>query len=173
MNVEENLLFISDNKTLANELLDITELKGLAKRNVRTLSGGQQQRVALCRAMMKKPKLLLMDEPFSALHPTMRKKLHTELKALHQRFGTTTIMVSHDVAEVYALADRVLVLAQGKVVSDGKVEDVLKAQRKEVEILSISNSLATVSVAGELLEVKVALDTKVGESIELEIKEAQ
>jgi len=69
MNVEENVLFVNDDKALAQRLLEMTELSRLSHRNVKGLSGGQKQRVSLCRAMMKKPKLLLMDEPLSALDP--------------------------------------------------------------------------------------------------------
>ena len=87
MTVEENLLFVNEDKILASELLEMTELTALAKRNVQGLSGGQKQRVSLCRAMMKKPKLLLMDEPLSALDPSMRSKLQEEILKLHKTFG--------------------------------------------------------------------------------------
>jgi molybdate transport system ATP-binding protein len=93
--------------------LDITELTGLEERYPDTLSGGQQQRVALCRALMNRPKLLLMDEPLSALDPKMRIKLQHEIKTLHTEFKTTTIMVTHDKSEIYRLADRVVVLESG------------------------------------------------------------
>ncbi len=125
MTVEQNLLFVNADKTLANELLSMTELTGLASRNVRSLSGGQKQRVSLCRAMMNKPKLLLMDEPLSALDEKMKVKLQDEIAKLHRKFGTTTIMVSHDTEASYALADRVIVLKQGKVISDGTKNEIL------------------------------------------------
>jgi molybdate transport system ATP-binding protein len=170
MTVEQNLLFVRDDKALATQLLEITELQSLANRIPHTLSGGQKQRVALCRAMMNRPKLLLMDEPFSALHPVMRNKLYTYIKQLHIDFGATSIMVSHDIAEVYALAHRVLVLEQGQVVADGSVDEVLKAQIKEVEVLNIKGSLATVCVAGELLELDVDKEVKVGQTIQVTLK---
>lgn len=125
MNVEENLLFVNDDKTLAKRLLEMTELTGLASRNVKGLSGGQKQRVSLCRAMMKKPKLLLMDEPLSALDPAMRTKLQDEIRKLHKTFGTTTIMVSHDTDVSYHLSDRILVLDQGKIIADGTPQEIL------------------------------------------------
>lgn len=125
MTVEENLLFVNEDKILASKLLEMTELKILSDRNVQGLSGGQKQRVSLCRAMMKKPKLLLMDEPLSALDPSMRSKLQEEILKLHITFGTTTIMVSHDAESTYALADRVIVLRDGKVVVDGIKDEVL------------------------------------------------
>ncbi len=125
MSVEENLLFVNDDKALAQRLLEMTELTGLTSRNVKGLSGGQKQRVSLCRAMMKKPKLLLMDEPLSALDPVMRSKLQDEILKLHQTFGTTTIMVSHDADASYHLSDRILVLDHGKIIADGTPQEIL------------------------------------------------
>ena len=127
MSVEQNLLFVHEDKALAEKLLSLTELTGLATRNVKSLSGGQKQRVSLCRAMMKKPKLLLMDEPLSALDEKMRIKLQDEIAKLHTAFGTTTLMVSHDAEVSYALADRILVLEQGKITKDGAKEVVIQA----------------------------------------------
>ena len=136
MTVEENLLFVNKDKALALELLEMTELSGLAKRNVQGLSGGQKQRVSLCRAMMKKPKLLLMDEPLSALDLAMKSKLQEEIRKLHKTFGTTTIMVSHDTDASYHLADRIVVLREGLIVGDGRPDEVLK------ETSSISYTLS-------------------------------
>lgn len=126
MTVEENLLFVNEDKDLASKLLKMTELTTLSERNVQGLSGGQKQRVSLCRAMMKKPKLLLMDEPLSALDHSMRSKLQEEILKLHKTFGTTTIMVSHDTDASYHLADRIVVLKEGSIVVDGSVKEVLK-----------------------------------------------
>ena len=125
MNVEENLLFVNHDKALAQRLLEMTELSRLSHRNVKSLSGGQKQRVSLCRAMMKQPKLLLMDEPLSALDPAMRTKLQDEILKLHKTFGTTTIMVSHDADASYHLADRIWVLDQGKIIADGLPREIL------------------------------------------------
>ncbi|MDQ7085387.1 MAG: ATP-binding cassette domain-containing protein [Sulfurovum sp.] len=114
MTVEENLLFVHNDKALAKQLLAMSELHALATRNVQSLSGGQKQRVSLCRAMMNQPKLLLMDEPFSALDTSMRAKLQVEIAKFHKTFGTTTLMISHDAQTAHALADRIIVLSQGK-----------------------------------------------------------
>jgi len=132
MSVEQNLLFVQENKSLAEKLLALTELTGLATRNVKSLSGGQKQRVSLCRAMMKKPKLLLMDEPLSALDEKMRIKLQDEIAKLHIAFGTTTLMVSHDAEASHVLADRILVMDQGKIIKDGSKDEVLKKEQKIV-----------------------------------------
>jgi molybdate transport system ATP-binding protein len=136
MTVEENLLFVNEDKALASKLLEMTELTTLSERNVQGLSGGQKQRVSLCRAMMKKPKLLLMDEPLSALDTAMRAKLQEEILKLHKTFGTTTIMVSHDTDVSYHLADRIVVLKEGLIVGDGRPDEVLR------ETSSISYTLS-------------------------------
>ncbi len=115
MTVKENLLFFKQDPALAEELLEMTEIKGLAERNVQMLSGGQKQRVALARAFMGRPRLLLMDEPLGSLDPRMRHKLTEKIKALHLRFGMTTLMISHDLKEAKALANRVWFIEQGKV----------------------------------------------------------
>ncbi|HHD79259.1 MAG TPA: ATP-binding cassette domain-containing protein, partial [Epsilonproteobacteria bacterium] len=154
---------------LATKLLEMTELTALKKRNVQILSGGQKQRVSLCRAMMKKPKILLLDEPLSALDVQMRSKLQQEIKQLHKSFEITTIIVSHELREVYALADRVLVLEQGKIIQDGNLDKVLGSKKNGhyVEVLKIQNHKATVYIAGEFLEVDVQENVQVGERIEV------
>jgi molybdate transport system ATP-binding protein len=125
MTVLDNLLFVNGDRELARHLLDITELTEMQKRYPAVLSGGQKQRVALCRALMNRPKLLLMDEPLSALDPAMRIKLQDEILKLHREFETTTIMVSHDPSEIYRLASRVLVMGGGKIIGDGTSRAVL------------------------------------------------
>ena len=137
MNVEENLRFVNDDKALARRLLEMTELSRLSQRNVKGLSGGQKQRVSLCRAMMKQPKLLLMDEPLSALDPAMRTKLQDEILKLHNTFGTTTIMVSHDADASYHLADRIWVIDQGKIIADGPPKEILLKTHTVTYTLSV------------------------------------
>ncbi len=137
MTVEENLLFVNEDKVLASELLEMTELTTLSGRNVQGLSGGQKQRVSLCRAMMKKPKLLLMDEPLSALDTAMRSKLQEEILKLHKTFGTTTIMISHDINASYHLADRIVVLKEGSIVGDGRPDEVIHETSSITYTLSI------------------------------------
>jgi molybdate transport system ATP-binding protein len=125
MTIEDNLLFVNNDKSLAKKLLDMTELSTLKNRVPHTLSGCQKQRVSLCRAMMNKPQLLLLDEPLSALDISMRNKLQNEILTFHQEFNTTTIMVSHDPSEMYKLSDRILVLEDGKIINDGNPKDIL------------------------------------------------
>ena len=169
MTVEENLLFVNDDENLASDLLQMTELETLKKRNVQMLSGGQKQRVSLCRAMMKKPKILLLDEPLSALDARMRSKLQKELRRLHGRFKITTIMVSHEPREAYALADRVLILEHGVITKDGNVDEVFgnKKNGHDVEVLKIQNRKAIVCINGEFLEVDVQEHIQAGERIEV------
>ena len=122
MTVEGNLLYVQKDKELMERLLAMTRLGAFRDRYPATLSGGQKQRVALARAMMRRPKLLLMDEPLSALDPKMRAFLREKIVEVHREFGMTTILVSHDVQEVAQMADRVIRLEQGKIVSDGEAE---------------------------------------------------
>lgn len=103
----------------ALRLLEQVRLAGLAAARPAQLSGGQKQRLALIRALARRPKLLLLDEPLSALDPAMRAQLQDEVLRLHQTFGTTTIMVSHDMAEIAKMADRVLRLEAGRIHFDG------------------------------------------------------
>ena len=184
MSVEENLLFVNKDKKLASHLLEITELSSLKNRTPNTLSGGQQQRVSLCRAMMNRPKLLLMDEPLSALDPIMRTKLQNEILTLHKEFGTTTIMVSHDPSEIYRLANRVVVLDQGKIINDGSPTKVLlktSGSQKfsfEGELLDIVKAdaiyVAIVAIGQQLVEVVVdetqAQNLNIGESVTVSTK---
>lgn len=184
MSVEENLLYVKKDKKLCSKLLDITELSALAKRTPNTLSGGQKQRVSLCRALMNNPKLLLMDEPLSALDPNMRLKLQNEILKLHKEFNTTTIMVSHEPSEIYRLADRVLVIEQGKIIKDGNATEVLlktSGSQKfsfEGEILDIIKTdviyIAIISIAQQLVEVVLCEDEakeyKTGEKVRVGTK---
>ena len=99
-------------------LLDLVDLpQTSASRMPDTLSGGQQQRVGFARALARQPRLMLMDEPFGALDPLTRDALGKSYRALHDRIGLTSILVTHDMAEALLLADRVVVLHGGQVVA--------------------------------------------------------
>jgi len=168
MTLLNNLLYVKQDKELAEYLLEVTELTGLKNSSVKTLSGGQKQRVALCRAMMKRPKILLLDEPLSALDPLMRGKLQNEILTLHKEFGTTTIMVSHDPSEIYKLANRVIVLEFGNITNDAKPKDVLlrtQGSQKfsfEGELLEIKKVdvifIAIIAIGQQLVEIVVSQD---------------
>jgi len=108
------------------ELLALVDLPAtVADRPPAALSGGQRQRVGVARALAAEPKLMLMDEPFGALDPVTRDALGADYRALHERLGLTTIMVTHDMAEAVLLADRIVVLKSGRVLADGAPADLL------------------------------------------------
>jgi osmoprotectant transport system ATP-binding protein len=101
------------------ELLDLVELpRSYAERFPHALSGGQRQRAGVARAMAARPHVMLMDEPFGALDPITRDTLGTAYRALHERLGMTTVMVTHDVQEAVLLADRIVVMSAGRIVAD-------------------------------------------------------
>ncbi|WP_336958012.1 ATP-binding cassette domain-containing protein [Sphingobium aquiterrae] len=107
-------------------LLALVDLPGgMAGRMPDALSGGQRQRVGVARALATRPAILLMDEPFGALDPVTRDALGKEVRALHDRLGLTTIMVTHDMAEALLLADRIVVMHHGGIVADGTPTDLL------------------------------------------------
>jgi osmoprotectant transport system ATP-binding protein len=110
-------------------LLDLVDLpQAFAARMPDALSGGQRQRVGVARALATAPGLLLLDEPFGALDPVTRDQLGTAVRALHDRLGLTTIMVTHDMAEALILADRVLVMDAGRIVADATPQALLAGQ---------------------------------------------
>ena len=106
------------------ELLELVQIPDLATRRPGQLSGGQQQRVALARALATAPKLLLLDEPFGALDPLVRKDIRSWLRALHARLGLTSIFITHDQAEAIELADRVAVMRGGRILQLGTPEEL-------------------------------------------------
>lgn len=184
LSVIDNLLYVKKDKDLAKQLLNLTDLYELKNRYPNSLSGGQKQRVSLCRALMKRPKILLMDEPLSALDPHMRLKLQDEILTLHKEFKTTTIMVSHDPSEMYKLASRVLVLKDGKIIDDGLPKDILlKTQGSqkfsfEGELLDIIKvdviNIAIVAIGQQIVEVVIsnieAQNLIIGEKVNVSTK---
>ncbi|MCM2411396.1 ABC transporter ATP-binding protein [Streptomyces sp. RKAG290] len=106
------------------ELLDLVGLPGAGRRAVASLSGGEQQRVALARALAPRPKLLMLDEPLGQLDRSLRERLVVELRALFGRLGTTVLAVTHDQGEAFALADRVVVMRDGRIAQVGTPLDV-------------------------------------------------
>ncbi len=106
------------------EMLELVNLKGLEKRKIDTLSGGQQQRVAIARAIINHPKVLLLDEPLSALDLKLRKDMQVELKNLQKRTGITFIFVTHDQEEALSMSDTVVVMDKGKIQQIGSPADI-------------------------------------------------
>jgi molybdate transport system ATP-binding protein len=108
-----------------DEVIELFRLGPLLARGPETLSGGERQRVALGRAILSQPKLLLLDEPMSALDRTAREEILPYFEALHRALTIPVLLVTHDIAEVERLADRMIVLRAGKVVAAGPLNDVL------------------------------------------------
>jgi molybdate transport system ATP-binding protein/molybdate/tungstate transport system ATP-binding protein len=108
------------------EISRLLYIDHLHHRNPATLSGGEQQRVALARALVVEPRLLLLDEPLSALDPQTREGLQRELSRVHRELGTTTLHVTHDFEEAVALGDRIAVVQEGRIVQVGKPEDIFR-----------------------------------------------
>lgn len=116
MNVRQNLEFAlqkGEAKTIINELLELTQLGELRDKKIQSLSGGQKQRIALARALVRKPALLLLDEPLSAIDTEMREKLQDTILQIHRLYGLTTILVSHDIPEIIKLCDKTISLEHG------------------------------------------------------------
>lgn len=147
LNVKENLEFArqkNDNKKIVDELLEIMELEALSKSRVLNLSGGQKQRVALARAIVRKPEVLLLDEPLSSLDDEMRATLQEYILKAHRHFSLTTILVSHYIPEIFKLSDKVVVINKGLIIKEGNPEEVFSEAR-------LSNKF---KVTGEILEIK-------------------
>lgn len=106
-------------RSRVGEVLEMVKLDGLAKRYPRQLSGGQQQRVALARSLVKRPKVLLLDEPLGALDLKLRKEMQIELKHMQQQVGITFIYVTHDQEEALTMSDRIAVMSEGKILQVG------------------------------------------------------
>ncbi len=126
MTVEENIRFAQKEKN-DNAITTMLSIFGLAefkKREPNGLSGGQKQRVALARALARKPQLMLLDEPLSALDTDMRSALQDEILQAHNLLGATTIMVSHDLGEVFRVASNVLCIQNGTIHRFGKPDEV-------------------------------------------------
>ncbi|MEM5318149.1 ABC transporter ATP-binding protein [Paraburkholderia sp. JHI869] len=108
------------------ELLELIQLPHMANRPVTQLSGGQRQRVAIARAIASSPKLLLLDEPLSALDAKLREAMQVEIRLLQQRLGITTIMVTHDQREAMTMADEIVVMQKGRIAQVGRPLDIYR-----------------------------------------------
>lgn len=138
MTVKQNLLYAlpdRKDKEMADQLLDITGLNRLADRPTYELSGGQQQRVALARALVRKPELLLLDEPLSSLDHETRLRLQDEIMGMHKHFNLTTILISHDKEEILKLSDHVVKIDQGRIIKQGTADEVFSPESNNCNIL--------------------------------------
>ncbi|MGY3317251.1 ABC transporter ATP-binding protein [Arthrobacter sp. TE12232] len=152
LNVIENVAFgmrmakVSKPERLkrAQEALDLVGLGTFSDRAVTKLSGGQAQRVAVARALVNKPKVLLLDEPLGALDLKLRKRLQTELSIIQRQVGTTFVFVTHDQEEAMGLADRIAILNGGRIEQIGTPEEIYRrpCSRYVAEFIGESNILA-------------------------------
>ena len=164
MSVLKNILYGVEgepDQELIDRIIAIGDLKELLDRKPETLSGGQQQRVALAIAIVRKPKLLLLDEPLSALDAEMRVKLQEEILAINSIVKTTILFVSHDLPEVFKLADEVLVMEDGVFTKRGTPSEIFASEKVDVmgEVVSSdegenSKSLR-ILVDGKIIGVKI------------------
>lgn len=187
MTVEENLRFALSNRrelSMIDELLDMMHLTQLRGRKPGLLSGGQKQRVALIRALLRRPKIFLLDEPLSALDLDLRLKLQDELIEIHRRFNIPTIFVSHDLSEVFKLSSRIFFLEGGVIKKESGPENMFSDQSNNGDfqfpgtVLDIQRQTSiytvTVLVGNHLTRVIVteieAKDLKPGDKILVAVK---
>ncbi|QXH57959.1 ABC transporter ATP-binding protein [Pseudomonas maumuensis] len=135
MTVEQNIAFglrmqkvkADESQARVREVLDLVELGSFAGRYPHQLSGGQCQRVALARSLVTRPRLLLLDEPLSALDARIRKHLREQIRAIQRELGLTTIFVTHDQEEALTMSDRIVLMNQGRIVQSGDAETLYTA----------------------------------------------
>jgi len=176
MSIKENIAFAlpkNEGRSWLNELIKMIDLGSLQDRLPETLSGGQKQRVALARALARKPELLLLDEPLSALDHSMRSELQDHIMQLHNKMGLTTIMVSHDIGEISKMSDSVIHMKKGAIIKIGSPLSIFS--NREIsgkfqftgEILDIQASdvifIVTVLIGKNI--VKVVMEEKAAENL--------
>jgi molybdate transport system ATP-binding protein len=170
MTVKENLLFAlrkGEEQKIVFELMEIMEIENLTNRNVQTLSGGQKQRVALARALVRKPELLLLDEPLSAIDVALRLKLQDIISTIHHQYHLTTIIVSHDISEIIRLSDKTISLENGAIKKYGDPAALFsfnneKQLQLKGEIIAIIkedelNFMLQILVVNQVLKIKKSL----------------
>ncbi len=170
MSVLGNLLYASRNSDMAEKLLDMIGLQQLKHVKPPNLSGGQKQRVALARALMQQPRILLLDEPLSALDEGMKALLQDELLRVNSELGVTILIVTHDSSEMYKLCDRVLLFEKGQIVADTSPRKLFVERETtqkfafKGEILEIravdAVYVAVIAIGNNLVEVVIDSDEK-------------
>jgi len=124
MTVKQNLAYSGADSNRLHELSELMGIHGLLHRKPDTLSGGEKQRTALARTLLSDPEVLLLDEPLSALDTSMRKQLQDLILKIHQEFQLTTLLVSHDLGEIFRLSNHVLKMENGKIIAEGSPMDL-------------------------------------------------
>lgn len=187
MTARKNLEFAFSadvNHKRVEEIMEMLAISDIANQKSGTLSGGQKQRVALGRALIRDPKLLLLDEPLSALDPLMRSKLQQDLSTIARHFKGTMILVSHDATDVIQLTKQAFVLEKGKIVKEGTPAELLLLQSSEdnkpgiVEVIDLlpKEKIAILKSQHGLLHISyddiANHKLKIGDKVSLKIREA-
>ncbi len=162
LNVAENIGFglklkktpQSEIDKQVEEMLELVNLKGFGKRSITSLSGGQQQRIAIARAIVNRPKVLLLDEPLGALDLKLRKEMQMELKKLHEQLDMTFIYVTHDQEEALTMSDSVVVMNSGEILQQGSPIDIYNepANAFVADFIGESNIMSGVMKQDKVLE---------------------
>ena len=142
--------------------LDLVHMRAMADRPVRGLSGGQQQRVAVARALAVSPKLMLLDEPFSALDRKLRETMQIELRQLLREVGITTVLVTHDQEEALVMSDRVAVMNRGAIEQFAAPDEIYLRPRTAFALGFVGHSTRVIGRAAEASEGVMAIDTPLG-----------
>jgi iron(III) transport system ATP-binding protein len=147
------------------EVLALVQLSGLEDRMAPQLSGGQQQRLALARALIREPRVLLLDEPLSNLDAQLRERMRSEVRELQQRLQITTVFVTHDQIEALSMSDRMAVMQDGRVVQEGTPREIYQSPQTEfvAQFIGSTNVLSGMAIAGGGRPGYTRLRTTVGE----------
>lgn len=162
MSVIQNLLFAKNDPKFAKELLELFELSQFCNTNPSLLSGGQKQRTALARCLMRRPNLLLLDEPLSALDSNLRAKLQEYLSQIHKKYSISIILVSHDKHEIYRLASRIYCIENGKITKTGTPKEIFLSPNLGQNInlmatvLEINNGIITCEHANQIYQISMS-----------------
>ncbi|HSE94199.1 MAG TPA: ABC transporter ATP-binding protein [Methylomirabilota bacterium] len=138
----------AERATRVKEILQVVQLAGFEDRYPGELSGGQQQRVAVARSLVVEPEILLLDEPLSNLDANLREEMRFEIRRLHERFGITTLYVTHDQGEAMVISDRIAVLQRGRVAQIGTAEELFQQPRTRFVADFIGKTNLVDAVAG-------------------------
>lgn len=144
LDVQENIAYGASDPAAVDEVVRRFDIAALRQRHVASLSGGERQLVAIARALARRPRILLLDEPFSALDPARRHRTRREVRAIHREWGLTVLQVTHDFTEAGLLGDVAILLDKGRVLQSGPPEEVFRrpASPYIAEFLGAENVLA-------------------------------
>jgi putative spermidine/putrescine transport system ATP-binding protein len=168
-------------KQRVDEMLALIHMDGFSGRYPSQISGGQQQRVALARALAIRPRVLLLDEPLSALDAKIRVELRQEIRRIQQQLGITTIYVTHDQEEALSISDRIVVMSEGKIEQIGSSSEIYNFPKTEfvanfvgqlnllpVDVVNLTEGL--VKVGGQIVRTSQSLDHTNGHAIRLAVR---